>query len=100
MDAALGPGSGAWPLQPVFEHALQLWMAQPEATRLGPAAFEHHAQLLRVELDNAVATVLVDDQVVRPGQLAYLGVGRGELVLSAATRPGCCSAASRSPNRC
>lgn len=65
-------------------HGVQLWMAQPEATRHGPAAFEHHAQLPRVELDNAVATVLVDDQVVRPGQLAYLGVGRGELVLSAA----------------
>ena len=36
-------------------HGVRLWMAQPEATRHGPAAFEHHAQLPRVELDNAVA---------------------------------------------
>jgi quercetin 2,3-dioxygenase len=114
-------------------HGVQLWVAQPEATRHGPAAFEHHATLPRVELGNAKATVLVgsfagavpsarrdtelvgadmalgpgtgawplqpsfehalvvldgealvDEQVVRPGQLAYLGAGRGELVLSAA----------------
>jgi quercetin 2,3-dioxygenase len=113
-------------------HGVQLWVAQPEATRHGPAAFEHHAELPRAELANAVATVLVgefagaasasrrdtalvgvdvalrpgtgswplepsfehalivldgqvlvDDQVVRPGELAYLGVGRAELVLSA-----------------
>ncbi len=24
-------------------HAVQLWVAQPEATRHGPPAFEHHA---------------------------------------------------------
>jgi quercetin 2,3-dioxygenase len=114
-------------------HGVQLWVAQPEATRHGPAAFEHHAELPRVELGDAVATVLVgsfagaasparrdtalvgadvalgpgtgawplapsfehalvvldgevlvDDRVVRPGQLAYLGAGRAELVLSAA----------------
>jgi len=114
---------------------VQLWVAQPEATRHGAAAFEHHPELPKVELDNAVATilvggfagaesparrdtalvgaevalgpgtgawplapafehalvvlegeVLVDEQVVRPGQLAYLGVGRAELVLSAAER--------------
>jgi redox-sensitive bicupin YhaK (pirin superfamily) len=114
-------------------HGVQLWVAQPEATRHGPAAFEHHAELPRVELDTAVATVLVGsfagaasparrdtelvgvdaalgrgrgawplrpsfehalvvlegevlagEQVVRPGQLAYLGQGRDQLVLSAA----------------
>jgi redox-sensitive bicupin YhaK (pirin superfamily) len=114
-------------------HGVQLWVAQPEATRHGAAAFEHHAELPQVELGNAVATVLVggfagaasparhdsalvgvdavfqrgtgawplrpsfehalvvldgelqvDGRVVRPGQLAYLGVGRDELVLSAA----------------
>jgi quercetin 2,3-dioxygenase len=113
-------------------HGVQLWVAQPEATRRGRAAFEHHADLPRVEWGNAVATVLVgdfagvtsparhdtelvgvdaalapgtgawpllpqfehalvvldgavliDDQVVRPGQLAYLGQGRTELALSA-----------------
>src|SRR5688572_17423403 len=25
-------------------HGVQLWLAQPEATRHGPAAFEHHAE--------------------------------------------------------
>jgi redox-sensitive bicupin YhaK (pirin superfamily) len=114
-------------------HGAQLWIAQPEATRHGPAAFEHHADLPRVEVGAAVVTVLVgsfagatsparhdtplvgveatlgagtgawplqpafehalvvldgqvlvDDQPVRPGQLAYLGVGREELALSAA----------------
>jgi quercetin 2,3-dioxygenase len=114
-------------------HGVQLWVAQPEATRHGPAAFEHHAELPRVELGNAVATVLVGGfagagsparrdtplvgvdaalergtgtwplepafehalvvlegevlvggQVVRPGELAYLGLGRDELVVSAA----------------
>jgi hypothetical protein len=40
-------------------HGVQLWVAQPEATRHGPAAFEHHADLPQVEWDNAVATVLV-----------------------------------------
>jgi redox-sensitive bicupin YhaK (pirin superfamily) len=114
-------------------HGVQLWVAQPEATRHGPAAFEHHAELPRVELGNAVATVLVGgfagavsaarhdtelvgvdaalwpgtgawplqpsfehalvvldgevlvgEQVVRPGQLAYLGQGRDQVVLSAA----------------
>jgi quercetin 2,3-dioxygenase len=114
-------------------HGVQLWMAQPEVTRHGPAAFEHHAELPKVELGNAVATVLVGsfatatsparrdtplvgvdaalgpgtstwplqpafeyalvvldgavlvgDQVVQPGQLAYLGRDRDEVALSAA----------------
>ena len=38
---------------------IQLWVAQPEPTRHGPAAFEHHSDLPQVELDGAVATVLV-----------------------------------------
>ena len=42
-------------------HAVQLWVAQPSATRDGPAAFEHHAELPRVELDHADGTVLVGD---------------------------------------
>lgn len=40
-------------------HGVQLWVAQPEATRHGPPAFEHHAELPRVALDNGDATVLV-----------------------------------------
>jgi redox-sensitive bicupin YhaK (pirin superfamily) len=114
-------------------HGVQLWVAQPEATRHGPAAFEHHAELPQVELGGTVATVLVGslagttsparrdtalvgvdaalkpgtaawplepsfehalvvldgkvlvgEQVVAPGELAYLGRGREELVLTAA----------------
>jgi hypothetical protein len=40
-------------------HAVQLWVAQPAATRDGPAAFEHHAELPRLELEHAEAAVLV-----------------------------------------
>jgi redox-sensitive bicupin YhaK (pirin superfamily) len=42
-------------------HGLQLWVAQPDATRHGGPAFEHHAELPGLELDGAVATVLVGD---------------------------------------
>jgi redox-sensitive bicupin YhaK (pirin superfamily) len=38
---------------------IQLWVAQPEATRHGPAAFEHHAELPVVELDGLRGTVLI-----------------------------------------
>ncbi|HUC04306.1 MAG TPA: pirin family protein [Acidimicrobiales bacterium] len=37
---------------------IQLWIAQPEGTRNGPPAFDHHADLPRVELPGVVATVL------------------------------------------
>jgi redox-sensitive bicupin YhaK (pirin superfamily) len=42
-------------------HGIQLWVAQPEATRDGAPAFEHHAQLPQVEFDQATATILVGD---------------------------------------
>ena len=45
------PGTGS--------HGAQLWVALPDATRDGPAAFEHHAELPEVELGDATATVLV-----------------------------------------
>lgn len=38
---------------------IQLWVAQPESTRHGPAAFEHHAELPLVELPGLRGTVLV-----------------------------------------
>lgn len=112
-------------------HGVQLWVAQPTATRDGTPAFEHHADLAQVELDAGVATILVgelagvvsparrdtdhagidldlrggrtvipvrvdyehalvvlsgafsvDGVVVAPGHLAYLGVGRDEIVLT------------------
>jgi redox-sensitive bicupin YhaK (pirin superfamily) len=40
---------------------VQLWVAQPDATRSKEPAFEHHAHLPRTELDRAVATVLIGD---------------------------------------
>jgi quercetin 2,3-dioxygenase len=40
-------------------HGIQLWIAQPEATRHGDPAFEHHVALPRVELGRCTATVVV-----------------------------------------
>lgn len=42
-------------------HGIQLWVAQPEATRHGAPAFEHHAELPRAELPGAEVTVLVGE---------------------------------------
>lgn len=110
-------------------HGIQLWVAQPEATRHGAAAFEHHEELPQADIDGAVATVLLgtfadvtsparrdteivgadlqvhstatlalepgfehalvvldgaarlDGEVLTPGQLGYLGIGRNEIRL-------------------
>jgi redox-sensitive bicupin YhaK (pirin superfamily) len=40
-------------------HGVQLWVAQPEATRHDAPAFEHHGALPQVELHAGSATVLV-----------------------------------------
>jgi redox-sensitive bicupin YhaK (pirin superfamily) len=40
---------------------IQLWVAQPDATRFGAAAFEHHAELPQGQIGGAVATVLIGD---------------------------------------
>jgi redox-sensitive bicupin YhaK (pirin superfamily) len=40
-------------------HGVQLWVAQPESTRHGAAAFEHHAELPRIQIGQAEATILV-----------------------------------------
>jgi redox-sensitive bicupin YhaK (pirin superfamily) len=42
-------------------HGVQLWVAQPEETRHGEAAFEHHSELPQVELGSATATVLLGE---------------------------------------
>ncbi len=42
-------------------HAVQLWVAQPEATRDGAPGFEHHPELPRLDLGGGTATVLVGD---------------------------------------
>jgi redox-sensitive bicupin YhaK (pirin superfamily) len=39
-------------------HGVQLWVAQPEDTRHGAAAFEHHEALPRLERGTATVTVL------------------------------------------
>src|SRR4051794_39891492 len=51
-------------------HGIQLWVAQPEETRHGDAAFEHHAELPQVDFSGAAATVLVGelDSVVSPAR--------------------------------
>jgi redox-sensitive bicupin YhaK (pirin superfamily) len=108
-------------------HGIQLWVAQPEATRDGDAAFEHHEELPQIALEGGEGTILVgaygglesparrdtehvgvelrlrppgallplrrdyehalivlegslevDDQLVEPGALAYLGMQRDE----------------------
>jgi redox-sensitive bicupin YhaK (pirin superfamily) len=43
-------------------HLVQLWVAQPAATRNGAAAFEHHSELPRLDLGNgSTATILVGE---------------------------------------
>ncbi|HVF76402.1 MAG TPA: pirin family protein [Acidimicrobiales bacterium] len=42
-------------------HGVQLWVAQPESTRHGGPAFEHHAELPVVEQPTFTATVLVGE---------------------------------------
>jgi hypothetical protein len=42
-------------------HGIQLWVAQPEATRSGAAAFEHHPSLPQAEYGGLVVTVLVGE---------------------------------------
>jgi len=45
-------------LRGAFE-GIQLWVALPDATRSGPAAFEHHAELPRAEVPGARVRVLL-----------------------------------------
>ena len=40
-------------------HGVQLWVAQPDATRDGAPAFEHHGELPGISLDGAEGMVLV-----------------------------------------
>jgi quercetin 2,3-dioxygenase len=58
MTAGHGIAHAELAAQPPFR-GVQLWIAQPEATRHGPSAFEHHEELPRVELDHAEALLLV-----------------------------------------
>ncbi len=44
-----------------MQHLVQLWVAQPDAERNGEPAFAHHAELPRVQIGGALATVLVGE---------------------------------------
>lgn len=68
-------------------HGIQLWVAQPEQTRHGEAAFEHHAELPQVELDEATATVLLGalGDVVSPARRDTELVGVDIEVMAGAT---------------
>jgi redox-sensitive bicupin YhaK (pirin superfamily) len=65
-------------------HGVQLWVAQPEETRHGAPAFEHHAELPQLELPGGEATVLVGnlDGVTSPARADTPIVG-ADVVLSA-----------------
>jgi hypothetical protein len=43
------------------QHGIQLWVAQPERTRHGPPAFEHHAELPTAGIGAARVTVLIGE---------------------------------------
>lgn len=51
-------------------HGMQLWVAQPDTTRHGPAAFEHHADLPSLELEHGAGKVIVGqlDDVTSPAR--------------------------------
>ena len=72
-------GSYAGPVE-----GIQLWMAQPEATRNGDPAFEHHSELPVFGLAGGTATVLVGTLagVESPARIDSPMVG-AELVLDA-----------------
>jgi quercetin 2,3-dioxygenase len=60
MTAGHGIAHAELAAQPPFR-GVQLWVAQPEATRHGASAFEHHEQLPGVELDGGEAVLLVGE---------------------------------------
>jgi redox-sensitive bicupin YhaK (pirin superfamily) len=66
-------------------HGMQLWVALPEGTRRGPAAFEHHPDLPLVELAHGTATVLVGEFA---GVLSPARRDTDHLGVELALRPG------------
>lgn len=72
-------------------HGVQLWVAQPNATRDGEPAFEHHAELPRFEVENGIVSVLVGEigevssparrDTVHEGAEMRLGPGRSTVPL-------------------
>jgi quercetin 2,3-dioxygenase len=60
MTAGHGIAHAELAAEPPFR-GVQLWLAQPEATRHGTARFEHHADLPRLDLGSGEALVFVGD---------------------------------------
>jgi quercetin 2,3-dioxygenase len=58
MTAGHGIAHAELAARPPFR-GVQLWVAQPEATRHGPSAFEHHEQLPAIELERAHGLVFL-----------------------------------------
>jgi quercetin 2,3-dioxygenase len=58
MTAGHGIGHAELAARPPFR-AVQLWIAQPEATRHGGRAFEHHAELPEVDLEGGGAALVL-----------------------------------------
>ncbi|HWJ61933.1 MAG TPA: pirin family protein [Acidimicrobiales bacterium] len=77
-------GSYAGPVE-----GIQLWMAQPDATRDGDPAFEHHAELPVVDWAGGRATVLVGtlDGTTSPARIDSPMVGAELLLDAPATVP-------------
>jgi len=69
--------------------ALQLWIAQPEHTRHGPAAFQHLDALPELDLGGSTATVLVGNLMgaVSPADVATELVGADLVVRALTTVP-------------
>ena len=84
VHAELAPSRASGPQQLV-----QLWVAQPEETRHGPAAFEHHAAPPVLETRDLTATVLVGrlGEAVSTARADTPLVGADLVVRSATTLP-------------
>ncbi len=66
-------------------HGVQLWVAQPEPDRHGPAAFEHHAVLPQTTVDSTDLTVLVGTYA---GAASLAGQDSPIVGADAVVRPG------------
>ena len=71
------------------QHLVQLWVAQPETTRHGPAAFEHHAEPPVHEVTASTTTLLVGrlGDLVSPARADTPIVGADVVLRSSATLP-------------
>ncbi len=67
---------------------IQLWVAQPEATRHGEAAFEHHTDLPQLEVGDAIATVLVGELAGNPTSASSARRDTDHVGVDVQLRPG------------